>query len=100
MAKRWSETEPLDGEPENSQTTVRLSKSETGVAPPDVVRLMRQIAEDWEAEARLWDDTRVAGLENLNGSNRSAKEIAAACLANAEKILEAIADHKGEFSSG
>jgi hypothetical protein len=82
-----------DGQPENSQTIVRLSKRESGTAPPDVVSLLKEAAQDWEAEARFWDDPRVAPLTNLNGSNRSAKEIQAACRAKAEKILEAIADH-------
>jgi len=93
MREKWNESLARDGQPENSQSAVRLSKTESGLAPPDVVRLLREIAQDWEAEARFWDDPRVAGLENLNGSNRSAKEIRATCRAKAEKILEAIADH-------
>jgi hypothetical protein len=52
--------------------------------------LLRDSAQDWESQAILWEDPRVAGLEDIAGSRRTAKEIAGECRARARKLREVI----------
>jgi hypothetical protein len=57
-----------------------------------VLHLLKENIQYWEEESRYWEDARVAGLQNINGSNRTAQEIGQRCRAQAEKLREYVAD--------
>ncbi len=59
------------------------------------LKQLKESVQDWEEEAKYWEDPRIAALENLSGSRRSAKETAMQCRARAEKLREFLADFTG-----
>jgi len=51
----------------------------------ELIRALQQDIDRWEEEAKFWEDSRVIGMEDINGSKKSGKELAANCRARAEE---------------